>query len=167
MVTVEFEWILPSLAPQGKDLKALVSGLELISDSISLELSSSTSPLSQSEDCSADDLSWLLPALLLRGALSFRPKGRPVFTTFLGRRFVSKGRVSSCQVRPHHMSRIVFSLTLKSLATETADGLILPGDDALESLNMSITCSLVRTARGFTQADEGGDAARAAVCMWT
>ena len=50
-----------------------------------------------------------LSILDLRGPVSFRPTGRPVFFASRGWRFRSSGRVSSCHVRALQMSRTVFS----------------------------------------------------------
>jgi hypothetical protein len=61
----------------------------------------------------------------LRGPLSRRPGGRPVGRAMRGARRGSRWRVSSDQVRPVQMSRMAFSLTPYSCATEVAEQRLL------------------------------------------
>ena len=83
-----------------------------------------------------------------RGAVSLQPKGRPVFTGGLGLRSIASGCVSSRQVRPVQMSRMVFSFTPYSLAKRLALG--FSAEDLLSDiLKISIALSLVSTACGF------------------
>jgi hypothetical protein len=92
--------------------------------------------------------------LHLRGALSFRPRGRPSFTSLFGVRAASSGKVSLYQVRPLQMLRIVFSLTPKISATYVGESFALSGNRIWDKRKMSITCSLVSTARAFELAGE-------------
>lgn len=97
----------------------------------------------------------LISSFRFLGALSLRPSGRPVFVMVLGCRFISNGKVSSYQVRPLQMSRIVFSLTPNRLATELAVGLVprVPSGRRTPAMRkMSTACCLESTARGFKQA---------------
>ena len=83
-----------------------------------------------------------------RGTLSLQPKGRPAFSRFLGSLLIANGCVSSFQVRPVQMSRMVFSFTPYSLATKLAFGFPEAGDMS-SNLKISRAFSLHSLACGF------------------
>ena len=103
-----------------------------------------------------DSLSRLDVSLDRRGALSLLPNGRPVFLRGFGCRLKSRGKVSSHQVRPFQISRIVFSLTPKALATDVAVGLDPLGKQLVERQKISMACCLVSTARGLAHETSDG-----------
>jgi hypothetical protein len=83
-------------------------------------------------------------------AVSFLPKGLPGGADFRAGLEGSRCWVSSCQVRPHQISRTVFSPTPYFRAKTALQVFLVFGSDADGlSSNIATACSEVRIARGL------------------